>query len=362
MTSSEVLFLLLRAAIHGEIPESLPVAVNWQEVSDLAMRQGVGAIAVDGLQKLLEAHHDWGKVLDEPENETVKYEWFGQTFYAEQCYDKYKKSISGLAKFYNEHGFKMMILKGYGCSLNYPVPEHRPCGDIDIWQFGHQIEADAALNREKGIEIDNSHHHHTVFFWKGQMVENHYDILNIYHHRSNRNLERIFKQLAVDDTHTVAVEGQTVYLPSPNLHALFLVRHAAGHFAAAEILLRHLLDWALFVKAHPAEIDWAWLQEVIERFGMTGIFHCFNAICVDDLGFDANLIPTASHPLKERVLADIFSPEFPQEMPKRLIPRVIWKFRRWKANGWKHQLCYKESMWSAFWTGLWAHLRKPSSI
>ena len=145
MTSGEVLLLLLRAAIHGEIQASLPVAVDWKEVSELATRQGVGAIAADGLQRILDAHPAWGRELDEPENEEIKYDWFGQTFYAEESYAKYTRAIASLAQFYNEHGFQMMILKGYACSLNYPVPSHRPCGDIDIWQFGRQKEADAAL-------------------------------------------------------------------------------------------------------------------------------------------------------------------------------------------------------------------------
>ena len=32
---------------------------------------------------------------------------------------------------------------------------------------------------------------------------------------------------------------------------------------------------------------------------------------------------------------------------------VLFKFRRWKGSAWKHELCYKESMWSAFWSGVW---------
>ena len=369
MSSSEVLFLLLRAAIHGEVPEVLPEGVDWCAVRELAERQGVEAIAADGLQRLLEARPEWGRELDEPENEAVKYDWFGQTFWLEEQYAKYCSAMASLAHFYNERGFKMMILKGYACGLNYPVPAHRPYGDIDIWQFGRQIEADAALNREAGIRIDNSHHHHTVFFWKGKMVENHYDLINIYHHRSSRDLESLFKQLAADDTFRAEVCGETVYLPSPNLHALFLLKHTAGHFASSEIMIRHLLDWALFVKAYSRQIDWQWLENVVERFGMTGIFRCFIEICMEDLGFDAGLFsecPSACNAdalsVKNRVLAEILSPEFPQEEPKYLVSRIIWKFRRWKANEWKHRLCYKESMGSAFWSGVWLHLKKPSSI
>ena len=359
-----VLLTLLRSAIHGADVVSLPEDIDWAALIDLATRQGVGAIAADGLQRLYNAHPEWELSLDRPENESMKYDWFGQVFYAEESYAKYRHALASLAKFYNEHGFKMMILKGYGCSLNYPVPEHRPCGDIDIWQFGRYKEADAVLHGEKGIKIDHSHHHHTVFFWKGEMVENHYDIINIYHHKSNRDLERVFKELAADDSHTIDVEGQRVYLPSPNLHALFLLRHAASHFAATDLILRQLLDWALYVKGYSSEIDWKWLEEIVERFGMIKIFHCFNAICVEDLGFDPALFPenALKAPEKERVLAEIFSPEFDQESPKHLISRVFFKYRRWKANEWKHRLCYKESMWSAFWSGVWLHIRKPSSI
>ena len=80
-----------------------------------------------------------------------------------------------------------MVLKGYACSLDWPRPEHRPCGDIDIWQFGEQKKADAAMKNE-GIEVDSSHHHHTVFYWNGFMVENHYDFINVFQHKSARRV------------------------------------------------------------------------------------------------------------------------------------------------------------------------------
>ena len=66
--------------------------------------------------------------------------------------------------------------------------------------------------------------------------------------------------------------------------------------------------------------------------------------------------------LKSRVLNDILSPEFQHETPKGFFRRICFKYHRWKANEWKHQLCYSDSMWSAFWSGVWSHLLKPSSI
>jgi hypothetical protein len=138
-----------------------------------------------------------------------------------------------------------------------------------------------------------------------------------------------------------------------------------SHFAATELNLRQLLDWAFFVKANSEDVDWEWLLGVLREYGMMDLFNVFNEICVDDLGFDVSIFPGFSrknNALKERVLTEIITPKFSGEMPNNLYRRVFWKFRRWKANGWKHKLCYKESMWSAFWSGVWNHLLKPSSI
>ena len=124
------------------------------------------------------------------------------------------RTIAEMAGFYNTHGFRMMVLKGYACSLNWPKPEHRPCGDIDIWQFGQQKEADAILSKEKRIKIDCSHYHHTVFYWRNIMVENHYDFLDISTRKSTREQELMLKELGKDDSYYVSLFGEKVYLPS----------------------------------------------------------------------------------------------------------------------------------------------------
>ncbi len=155
-----------------------------------------------------------------------------------------------------------------------------------------------------------------------------------------------------------------MYLPSPNLHALFLLRHMVSHFASAEINLRQVLDWAFFVEKHTKEVDWDWLTGLLERFHMKNFFECINGICVEDLGFDSSIFPRVCFDpaLKDRVLSDILDPEYGAAEPKRLIPRTVYKYRRWQGNAWKQEMCYGESRWSAFWSGVWAKLLKPSSI
>ena len=340
----------------GHVGRVLPSHINWTAIETLAEQQGLSAVLVDGVELLPEGKRPPKEVL---------LQWIGETLQGyEYRYEAYKKAIAELAGFYNSHGFKMMVLKGYACGMNWPKPEHRPCGDIDIWLFGKQKEADALLMKTKRIEVDNTHHHHSVFNWGEFTVENHYDFINVHHHKSNAEIEYVLKELGQDDSHFINVLGEKVYLPSPNLHALFLLKHMMMHFAAEGITLRHVLDWGFLAKAHSHEIDWEWLEGVLEQYGMMPAYNIFNAICVENLGFDSNVFPKVQFnpSRKERVLQEIISPEFGRGLPKCFINRVIFKLRRWKANEWKHQLCYRESMHGSFWMGVWNHLLKPSSI
>ena len=255
-------------------------------------------------------------------------------------------------------------MKGYACSLDWLKPSHRPCGDIDIWLFGAQKEADLTLAAEKEMEIDNSHHHHTVFSWDEYTVENHYDFINIHHHKSNAKLENLFKALGQDDSNFVEVHKQKVYLPSPNLHALFLLKHIMMHFAAEGVMLRQVLDWGFHVRAHTKEIDWDWLEGILKQYGMLEMYNVLNAICVEDFGFGANIFHQVQfNPgIKNRVLNEIITPQYGSELPNVFLNRFVFKIRRWTGSSWKHRLCYKDSMWSAFWSGVWSHLLKPASI
>lgn len=355
MESTVAFLTLVRLGIGNKVSE-LPQKVDWAKVCEFAEQQGLYAVVLDGIEKLPAGQRPPQELL---------LEWIGEILQGyEYRYDAYKQTISEMADFYNSHGVKMMVLKGYACSLNWPKPNHRPCGDIDIWQFGKQKEADAAVAREKRIEVDNSHHHHSVFNWGEFTVENHYDFVNVYHHKSNKELEKIFKELGEDDMHCVKVNGNNVYLPSPKLHTLFLMKHMMNDFTSFSVNLRQVLDWAFHIKRYGKEIDWEWMLKVIDKYHMTDFFNTINAICVEELGFEERIFPRVQfNPfLKEKVLADILNPKFSFEEPKYLIPRLVYKYKRWKGNGWKHEMCYNESMWSSFWSGVWGHILKPASI
>lgn len=350
-TTKESFLSLVRLGIDHSA--SIPVGVDWNSIEALAVEQGLSAIVLDGIEKLPEGQRP---------QQIQLLNWIGEVLGSyENNYVEYEKAIRRLAHFYNTHGFKMMVLKGYGLSLNYPKPSHRPCGDIDIWLFGQQKEADVILAENTDLRINTSHHHHTVFGWQGFTVENHYDFVNVHAHKSSKELEVIFKELGYDDTHIVEINCEKVYLPSSNLHALFLIKHMVSHFAAAEISLRQVLDWAFFVEKHTKEIDWKWLVGLLDKYHMKDFYNCINAICVGDLGFDVKIFPNVQFEptLKDRILADILSPEWGATDQRGLFKRMVYKYRRWQGNAWKQELCYPESRFETFFTGLWSHIITP---
>ena len=322
--------------------------IDWDEVEALAKQQGLLGIVFDAVERL-KSNTD---CTDNLPPLTTWLRWIGEVMQGyEARYALYSKAINDL------------VLKGYACALNWPIPEHRPCGDIDIFLFGKYKEADEILSRELEIKIDHSHQHHTVFEWQGFTVENHYVFVNVVVHRSSRELEKIFKSLAhTDNTFYCHTDITDICLPSANLHALFLIRHMVSHFTAVGISLRQVLDWGFFVKSYGKEVDWGWLIKVLEKYHMREFFDCVNTICVEDLGFDCLPIPAYSIQLKERILNDIIEPEFNEVSPRSIWKRVPFKYRRWKANQWKRELCYDDGQLRTFLGGVWNHLLKPAGI
>ena len=365
-----ILFALLHCGLHPDDREragsfaplfgagtQLP---DWPSVYGLAAKQGVLAIAFDGLQRL----SDEG-VIDDARlpDKTLMLQWAYNVDRIENRYRKQRRAMFRLAEFYAGHNIDMLILKGYGLSLCYPVPEHRPCGDIDIWLFGRQREADELLHSERRVEINEDKHHHTVFVTDGVMVENHYDFLNVHSHVSNRDIEHILQsKVRTEEGSVIAGDAGRVMLPSANFSALFLLRHTAGHFAAENIGLRHIADWAMLVERHGAQIDWPWLEGVAREHNMHRFLYSLNAMAVECAGAAADLFVGVGgdEPLSGRILNEILSPEFAEPKPASgFWRRYMFKLRRWWANRWKRRIVYREGLVETFIVQVCSHILKP---
>ena len=353
------LLMLVRLSIGKEPDPHFQDQVNWPRLIELANMQGLAALASDGLQVYYDTHPQVDAatqaVLDPlyaREFNIPRLQFLGMPNHQRKLYRQHEQAVGNLARFYVQHDIPMMLLKGHGLSLNYPKPELRPCGDIDIYLFGKWREADRAIHEEKAIEISDELEHHTTFDWEDISVENHYDFVNTLTRRSNRKLEAELKQLAQDCSHTFEIEGQTIYLPSPNLNALFLLRHASKHFASEGISLRQILDWAFFVEKHGTQVDWSWLVERARHYNMHRFLSCIDQICVEKFGFSSSIFPVLETDTKltEKVFENCFNHAHVAEN-ETLFDRM----KRWSTRGWQYNICFSDSRLSYLLTSLCGH-------
>lgn len=366
LDSEKTLFALLRSAI-GEYSEE--INLNNKElikVMFMSQAQGVSALTVDGLQKYLSKRPQLHPFEKETSVEKLRrMQWIGQVMALEKLYAKHKISMVHLAQIYATQGIRMMVLKGYGLSLDWPIPNHRVVGDLDIYNFGKWKEADDWVKKKCGIKIDDEHEHHTLFNFNGISVENHYDFINTKAHRDAPKIEKYLKQLAKKNCKEIEVQGTKIYLPSAQFNAIFLMRHMGQHFAGEHLNLRQVLDWGFFVRAHSHEVNWSAAISFIKQIGLYAFFNQINAICVDYLGFSTTYFPSIKRKsvLEKRILADVLHPEFAEVKPQKGLRRILaFKMRRWWQNRWKHTLVYDEPLLLQFFTLLLSHLRRYKTI
>ena len=358
MTNKEIFLLHLLQFCMDEKAEECEVNIyndiDWRAVYVLAIRQGVSAIVLDGIGRL---------PVDVRPPKPILLQWIGQATMMEQMYAKHRGIIYSLASEFAKDGIRMLLLKGYGCSLCYTKPKHRPTGDIDVYLFGKKDEADALVEKELGVKVHREYHKHSTFNYGGVEVENHAKFIDDVSHKSNIRFEQILMSV-LDKKEFLPSPIDNVLLPSPTFNALFLLRHTGEHFASNEITLRHVLDVGTFFHRYHSKIDWALVFKVYKEERMLRFFNAIATICVEYLGIDAACFASddkqysyqSDISIADRILSDIFEKKDVLPMSTvgidtiaKKLKYAIDKSHRWWHNCWKYQLVYNENLVESFW-------------
>jgi len=340
----QTLLDLLRLSLGNTNAITIPSDTNWTEVMALAERQGVLGVAFDGIQRLPKNNL--------PDMDTLM-DWLGQVSYMESVYEEYTSAIRSFGEFCKVQYVPVLLMKGYGCSLNYPVPNHRPCGDIDVYLGKHKSFIEQLL-KNKGIEIDYDNDHHAVFSFHGFTVESHETILDANSHKSNGYINALLEELAQERLEVSDERLENIFLPSVEFNSIHLLRHMASDFASVKTTLRHVLDWSTFVANN--DVSWDYVYEVAHKSNMNRFLDALNGICVHFLGYPSNLFPIEfrDQRLEVRVLNEILTCEDQVDAPQgtlsfseKLKYGISKTMRLWK-NRWKYEIVYNESLLSSF--------------
>ena len=101
--------------------------------------------------------------------------------------------------------------------------------------------------------------------------------------------------------------GITFSVPSDAHHGLILLLHMGHHMVAEGLGLRHLCDWALFLKHEQHNIEWSEFYRWTDKLGYTLFANTMTAMAVDALGVEiTNPDIRMDRRYAERIMKDIF--------------------------------------------------------
>lgn len=347
------LFQLLRLSLGNTISVDLPIDLNWRKLFLFSCYQGVGFLILDSIR-------DRGDIP-----EAVLEQWIANSLKHEYRYKQYTDKLASLNELLRSKGVEALVMKGYGCSLNWPNPARRPTGDIDIYTPDQKL-VDEIISQDLGIEVSHGDMNHSTFIYQKLKVENHHTILKVQKHSRNAELEPLLLQYAKDNSNIVDLGGCPLKLPSQRFNAIHLLFHSAEHLYTSQVTLRHIVDWSTFVSAcakKGSPIEWNWFQPICRKTKINLFLDAINSICVDYLGYPAKLFPIMKRDdkMRDRLLKaclDIGKQKtISMDNYDKFLPYFRDQVVYFSKNSWRRRLVYGESAPVAFIRMSWGHLR-----
>ena len=237
-------------------------------------------------------------------------------------------------------GVDTVQMKGVGFSMNYPNPQGRFGGDIDVFNFKHGTNpanpennmsffVDKLANKSN-MNVDLSHGpKHSEIRYKGMPIENHRNFLNVevspLHKKMNNYLLKVFNPQQQTLPH-----GTKILVPSKEFNNIFISFHAMQHFIGSGLNFHHLADWAVQIKKHgmkvPEEAKGTKFEEFMYAFTNLANKHLGTNVKVpENKKLENAIFKRMLHP--ELELGDVKRPN-----KKTPINMLIYKYKKMVAT------------------------------
>jgi hypothetical protein len=170
-----------------------------------------------------------------------------------------EKILGELSEKFSKCGAEMVQLKGVGLSMNYPVPQHRFGGDIDVFtrqkgtvtqEYSNTWDKINRMLVNEGYEVEDyklKRHKHSEFMYDDVRIENHNYFVNKERMPQAKKIDD-FLHKNLNPREQILPNGTKILVPSKKFNNVFLSHHAFQHFVFGGLDLHHLTDWATHIK------------------------------------------------------------------------------------------------------------------
>ncbi len=259
------------AYLTDEISEN-----EWIEIADLARRN-----SVSGLIYNVTEHMD--KIPEGALNMIKKYTGI-------ICRSNYRLLIIDiwLTKVLENAGIKFCIMKGVAAAVDFPVPEYRKSGDVDILLADPKDIDRAIVEIEKlGFKTDQTQlslHHVAMSDSTGLEIEIHTMLAEPF---DNKKINGYLGELLPEcGKNIVTKEIMGVNLPvlEDGYHAYELLLHMLQHFLRSGFGVKLLCDWVVLWNRGLNEKSRHTYMRLVKESGIKGFSDMITRACIKYLG------------------------------------------------------------------------------
>ena len=284
-------FALLRSGLWNEVPERglFAEGADWEALYRLAAAQTVTPLVTDGINRLP------GELLPaEPERMDPFLGEMMSTANRNRVLDAFVPKL-----FRALEGIPVVLVKGQSLAQDYPDPERRQPGDIDLLLLPESYEAAKAVLLPKATTVldEEKEIWHQGMRCRSIEVEIHGSISTLMSRKLDRQLAALLEeQFDGRPFPTMSIGGADIPVPDADFNALYVFVHFLQHYWSGGVGLRQLVDWMTFVSVHKRDIHPVILEKRLEALGLLNIWKVFTGFVQEYLGCPAEKLPLAEAP------------------------------------------------------------------
>lgn len=337
----ETTLALLGQALFSA-PCAVPSDTDWAALQKEALEHMVAPLVFDAL-----------KTAEVSLPSDIQAQWWEYTvqtvYYNEQLLYEQQQIVNTL----EQQNIPCAVLKGSSVSCNYPNPQLRVLGDIDLLVSPDNQYRAAELLQKQGYTAirDEKHHCHFTISKNGMVVEIHKEPNGLFLEREGKIAQAMRAEFstALD----CRIERNDVPVLCDTQQAIVLILHKLEHFLSGELGLRQLADWAMFVHTRLNETVWESLKPLLSRFGLYYFTEIITGVCIEYLSLPPADVPWAR--------------EYDRALAREVIEAVVQSGnfgRKIKQNTYGNRYFYDvhaNNRLSSAWKSLWSlcHQRWP---
>ena len=289
MHKSQFIFLeLLRAGLWDtELDLSLFKGdVDWKAVADIAKKQTVTGIVMDGIAKLPQELRP---------NKAIYFNLIYIVRQIEEDNSRANKVIPIIMNELRSKGCDSLLQKGQGVAMNYRIPYHRQVGDVDLLVGFDEDAYRKACALMEGMSAHVGHNdrkrRHAEFSVRDVPVEIHGNVDSFINRRCDARITAWAKKRVDGDKLIFHSRFGDIKLPPFNFDAIYIFVHMAGHYMGGGVGLRQVSDWMMYLNRNYDRIDMEMLKSDIEWLGIGRYWGLFAAMAVKYLGLPVGKMP-----------------------------------------------------------------------